>query len=462
MQLYDNPGRATLRSDVGGLELPAVTVIARCLEVLKERTLAQTKEQQGIELQVAKVLWVLTVPAIWPESSKQLMRRAAHMAGLIESEVSARLVLALEPECAAIHCQETLDFLKKGVRYAVVDCGGGTIDTTVYVVETAPPRLDLQELHRAGGGGWGSTRIDAKFVEFLRELLGEHHECLQDNSFALFELLTNVWEERKVRFGREQLSNPSGTVSINITAILKQLPSVSVRSSVEAFNVRHPETPLRVVGSSNLKIPVSLMRSFYEDVLGHIRRHVSELLATVKDVRYLLLVGGFADSALLQDMVKEEAERRGAELIIPPRPWLAIVLGAVQVGLRPHTISLRRARLTYGIQSGHRFVSGRDPEHHKAWDEELQEFYVNNVFSTFVTVNEALPLDHEVEHVFYPRYDHQAAVQFSIVGTGLESVSYTDEPGVNKLGRVSVAVPSGGTADTKPIKCTMKVCSILK
>jgi hypothetical protein len=56
-----------LRADVGDLELPTTTVIARCVGLLKDMALAQIKEQQQIEVELSDVLWVLTVPAIWPE-----------------------------------------------------------------------------------------------------------------------------------------------------------------------------------------------------------------------------------------------------------------------------------------------------------------------------------------------------------------------------------------------------------
>jgi molecular chaperone DnaK (HSP70) len=45
----------------------------------------------------------LTVPAMWSEASKQIMRSAALRAGLITSFSSPRLILILEPEAAALH-----------------------------------------------------------------------------------------------------------------------------------------------------------------------------------------------------------------------------------------------------------------------------------------------------------------------------------------------------------------------
>ena len=43
----------------------------------------------------------------------------------------------------------------EGVRYMVVDCGGGTVDITVHEMDAKTGRLI--ELHKATGGPHGST-----------------------------------------------------------------------------------------------------------------------------------------------------------------------------------------------------------------------------------------------------------------------------------------------------------------
>ena len=42
-----------------------------------------------------------------------------------------------------------------GTRYMVVDCGGGTVDITVYEMESKYGCL--KELHKATGGPYGSV-----------------------------------------------------------------------------------------------------------------------------------------------------------------------------------------------------------------------------------------------------------------------------------------------------------------
>lgn len=45
-------------------------------------------------------------------------------------------------------------FFSKGMRYMVVDCGGGTVDITVHEMEKEGL---LRELYKATGGAYGGT-----------------------------------------------------------------------------------------------------------------------------------------------------------------------------------------------------------------------------------------------------------------------------------------------------------------
>ncbi len=83
-----------------------------------------------------------------------------------------RLVLAIEPECAALATEkDTKGFLSTNDQFMVLDCGGGTVDITMHRSLSKTP-FRLQELARPEGGDWGSTYVDEEFGAFLTELLG--------------------------------------------------------------------------------------------------------------------------------------------------------------------------------------------------------------------------------------------------------------------------------------------------
>ena len=58
-----------------GKELPAIKVITITLEHLKSLILKDIEEQ--VPHPDMKIQWILTVPAIWSEGAKQMMRQAA-------------------------------------------------------------------------------------------------------------------------------------------------------------------------------------------------------------------------------------------------------------------------------------------------------------------------------------------------------------------------------------------------
>lgn len=58
-----------------GKELPVCEVIAKSLKEMKEMVLDSLNKTIGHP--VDKVLWIVTVPAIWSPGAKQIMREAA-------------------------------------------------------------------------------------------------------------------------------------------------------------------------------------------------------------------------------------------------------------------------------------------------------------------------------------------------------------------------------------------------
>ena len=59
----------------------------------------------------------------------------------------------------------------QGDNFMVLDCGGGTVDITTHRCLSKSP-FRLRELTRPAGGDWGSTKVDAEFAAFLKDLLG--------------------------------------------------------------------------------------------------------------------------------------------------------------------------------------------------------------------------------------------------------------------------------------------------
>jgi len=122
----------------------------------------------------------------FPLPLQGMMRKAAFDAGMISDPNSNKLGVCLEPEAACMACEDqrmseesaqsanSLQILKNGDKFMVLDCGGGTVDITVHRVEgTTPLRLsEVFEVFEPSGGPWGSTFLDDAFEQFLEKLTG--------------------------------------------------------------------------------------------------------------------------------------------------------------------------------------------------------------------------------------------------------------------------------------------------
>ena len=88
---HDTPVTAS-----NGQQLPAVTVFTHVLHFFATHALQQLSDQSGTEFRRQDVRWVVTVPAIWREPAKQLMRQAA-------LQVNSQTIIIL-----AVHCKYSL------------------------------------------------------------------------------------------------------------------------------------------------------------------------------------------------------------------------------------------------------------------------------------------------------------------------------------------------------------------
>lgn len=63
--------------DETGKELSALLVFTRCIEFFKDHILTILKKRFVGSILLEEIGWVITVPAIWTDSAKKMMRLAA-------------------------------------------------------------------------------------------------------------------------------------------------------------------------------------------------------------------------------------------------------------------------------------------------------------------------------------------------------------------------------------------------
>lgn len=445
-----------------GHEHSLMDLMARTLKFLGEFAFDKISTGFGAGLNIEKndILWVVTVPAIWSDLAKLFMRKAAFRAGLIADESSDDLLISLEPECAALSVYVEASkhgLFADGSIFMVVDCGGGTVDITVHKVATQDP-LVMDGICEPTGGMWGGMFVDCQFERFLKYLFGtDMYKRLERNWPMEVEEVKEKFRLLKQRF------DPNETNKLH-RLDLSPLMRSDIRSQqglsklidlVQEFNLyytdeipfdfRNQQVKTRIKRDDTLVFTQEQMMRFFQPTVDNIVVCVDGMLQKIPGINYIVLVGGYGSSPVLGRMfrTKFESEPVNKTVIIPDsavKPQAAIVYGAAHYGLCTAVVRSRIVAYTYGVSSSQTWFDGcgftRD---HAYWDDTLNEWRVDNMFSIIVRRgDEAKPGKPFQREEYAPVYDNQTEVTFKIFRSTGYSPRFVSDEGCELLGQVII------------------------
>ncbi|XP_020617392.1 heat shock 70 kDa protein 12A-like isoform X4 [Orbicella faveolata] len=430
-----------------GQSVEAKTVFARSIRFLKEEALKVICQRTGDDHYNANdIQWVLTVPAIWTPKAKQFMREAAYEAGVGSSENAEQLIIALEPEAAAIFCQEKNmnDFQAEtgsrpvdgilsqlNTHYIVVDIGGGTLDVTVHEIQEDGA---VKEIHKVTGGPYGGIYVNHRFESLLEDLLGAKKLQTYRNQFPSDWLsLMNEFEAKK---RGNRILDSSLMTNIRLPRSFVSLVNQTKSPVME----RYGEKEVKLKNNEYLSLSSGIMKGLFTPVVKSIKKHLKTLLRkpSLSKVQTMLLVGGFAESAFLQEEIKKEFSR-SLRVLVPRHATTAVVQGAVIFGKKPSKITERVVCTTYGADSCPDFVEGVHPEEKKFIADGVEK--CDDVFNCFVKENKAVKLGERITKRYKPVYANQTRLQCGFYVTGNPNTQFVTDPGVTKIGSVVVKSP---------------------
>lgn len=165
------------------------------LHELGHFALEELRLRFGSHVEMSDIQWGITVPALWDERAKGIMRNCMANAGLVrklESKTSNKysknyyskggilavqesgspfpLEIILEPEAAAMCCffKPSLR-IKNGDKILLVDAGGGTVDLVVQQKIGSTNEFKVRQVSETSGGLCGSTFVDEAFLKYIRK-----------------------------------------------------------------------------------------------------------------------------------------------------------------------------------------------------------------------------------------------------------------------------------------------------
>lgn len=332
-----------------------------------------------------------------------------------------------------------LEINDEGTRYMVVDCGGGTVDITVHEMEGKHGYL--HELYKATGGPFGSVGVDLAFESLLSEIFGsEFIESFKTKRPAGWVDLMIAFESRK-RAANPYKDNPLNiSLPFSFIDYYKKTKGNQIEGAISKYN----DQGIRWSSQGMLRLAPQAMKRLFHSTIERIKQAIGNVLNTVKDIKYLFLVGGFAESAILQHEIRHEFSHI-LKILIPQDVALTILKGAVCFGLDPTIITVRRSRLTYGVEVLNRFNAEQHPKSKMVRKDGIE--WCTEVFDVFVTVDQPMALGDTVVRKYAPAKVGQKTCIINIFSSEKSEVKFVTDVGVIKCGTLTLCLTDITSAD---------------
>ncbi|KAG0286387.1 hypothetical protein BGZ96_009490 [Linnemannia gamsii] len=361
--------------------ITVLDAIADYLKAFHEYAAGEIEQQLGKRYTRERFRYCLTVPAMWSDKAKGVMRRAAIQAGMIkQNDKEDRLMLVSEPEAAALYCERRCNEydLKHGDRFLICDAGGGTVDLIVYDIAESAEGRKLSEVTKGHGATCGSMLIDLNFGNLLIKKFTMQGAKIQDDV-----TIPNLVE--KFAFALKPLFNGKDDLHL-------ELPWNSFFKSIKDPGAIGIDEDTMVFTAAELKKVV------FDPVVTKVLALIRDQLDQVKNCSAIFMVGGFGSSTYLLDCVKRAYGHKVRLISAPNRPEIAVVFGAVYAGLNPRKVTARATRRCYGIEILSPFRVGIDPPELKK--HLVQGLMCDHRFSKFVTKGQLVKVDECINQTY--------------------------------------------------------------
>lgn len=309
------------------------------------------------------------------------------------------------------------------------------MDITVHEVQR---NRQLSELDRASGGGWGGICVDMAFKSVLaeiatKEMIEGYRHKYPSEYLELFTQFENI--KRRFKKGYDLNS----VTRLTLPFLNEECLNTLGRDFTTLISSSQFKDQI-IVRCDKMRIKLTLFETFFQPPCSGIIKHMEQLFqsSNVRDVKNILMVGGFSESWILQECIRTAFPDR--QVIVPKEAGLAVLRGAVMFGFSPNTVTSRIAKYTYGVDKNVAF----NPAIHKESKREIIEGveYCTGIFDTHVRAGEKIDIDEEPAKRYYiPVTPKQSFVSFRIYLSEESCPKYVDQ--CKLLGKMVVNVPVG-------------------
>ncbi|KAJ6254265.1 alpha kinase/elongation factor 2 kinase [Anaeramoeba flamelloides] len=474
MKLYQNDSLNPKIQSYSGEEWNFTQVLSGVFKFIYQKFVKSVNNYKSkIKITVNKetIQWILTVPAIWEDKAKEIMRRAFYQAGLISSKNSPNLIFCYEPEVAALDFfQEEKKQLNQfnNKNLLVIDAGGGTIDITLMKPTIVNDEIqEFEILMIPKGGDFGSIYIDQEFQKFFQSFLN-----LNDNQFKELKIkcpkgflkLQNIIETLKIGSQSQEMTiNDSHVIEISnslFTYLSERFQIKDFEALTDQFNQRNRNSGLSEIEWDDeedcLVILGDRVKSFFQKPIQRLRDYLNKFKQTseiFKQTEIVFFTGGLSNSDYFRESVQKQLGNH-YQYFVSPYPAKSIIIGAVLFGFDPNIVSIRRSQFTYGILHCPIFNPQIHEQNRKIIikngnNQEIE--HCQNVFQPYIFKEDLIKLSDPKKAIFTPIKKNLKEMKIYILRTDQKwdpnnNSIYLDSQDVQIMGAITLPFPESNLA----------------
>jgi len=306
----------------------------------------------------------------------------------------------------------------------------------------------IKEIHKVTGGPYGGIYVNQRFESLLEELFSARKLQTYREQFPSDWLsLLNEFEAKK---RGKRILDGSFMTNIRLPRSFVSLVNQTKSPVMEQYG----EKEVKLKNNEYLSLSSGMMKKLFYPVVESIKEHLKTLMKQprLSKVQTMLLVGGFAEAAFLQEEIKKEFSAK-CGVLIPHHANSAVVQGAVMFGKKPAKIIERVVSVTYGASCTRDFIEGVHPEEKKFIADGVEK--CGDLFSCFVKENEVVKLGQRITKKYHPLRANRKEIRTRFYVTSNPETQFTTEPGVTRIGSVVVKSPDTWKGKDRDIEVSM-------
>ena len=374
--------------------------------------ISQIKRNNLKTIKEEDIKWVVTIPAIWEEKSKQIMINASYAAGLINENTDLSLFLALEPEAAGIFYFSDLSSsynIDNGKSYIICDIGAGTVDICThrkiingsksgrfsYSNKKSFSFSELIEEYPPIGGDYGGNVINEEFIKrLIIEIFGEEKVEKLKNDVE-----SEDWDnfEKNIENLKKNFSNME-PVEFKLDCILLEDESSDKKFDdyISEYNNKNHKYKYQI--KKNRKWELLFPSQIFVDITKELAEKIFLKIEEIYNNTHteeIITTGAGSKNNNLYHFILDFAKEKNMNIYISSssQPEISILKGAVLFGFNNNIIRKRKSKYTIGIHVK------------RNWDEELYKekgikiynktkgYLCSNLFCKFIIRNQYIEFD---------------------------------------------------------------------